>query len=303
MSIPDYQSIMLPFLKYMGDKQEHAVRDTIETLASEFNVTDAEQRELLPSRRAPLFRNRVGWAQTYLKKAGLVKLPRRGFCQITPRGLEVLQENPPEINVNFLKRYSEFVEFRTRRPKEEGDSPEVEGDGTSTPEESIEISYRIIRDDLVSELLTRTKDCSPSFFERLVVDLLVKMGYGGTRRDAGEAVGRSGDGGIDGIIKEDRLGLEIIYIQAKRWENTVGRPEIQKFVGALQGQRARKGVFITTSDFTKEAVNYVSQVETKVILIDGEQLAQLMIDHHLGVSTVSSYEIKKADSDYFAEED
>ena len=303
MPIPNYQSTMLPLLKYVGDGRMHSFQDIVETLSSEFSLTDAERRELLPSGRQEIFRNRVGWARTYLVKAGLVmKGPERGFIQITQRGRKVLQENPPKINVDFLKRYPEFVEFRTPRKKNGGGSSGGQTGDPSTPEETMEISYQIIRDNLESELLTRAKGSSPGFFERLVVDLLVKRGYGGTRRDAGKAVGGSGDGGIDGIIKEDRLGLEIIYIQAKRWENTVGRPEIQKFVGALQGHRARKGVFITTSDFTKEAVEYASQVETKVVLIDGEQLAQLMIDHHLGVSTVSSYEIKKADSDYFVED-
>lgn len=300
MAIPDYQSIMLPLLKFAGDKNEHSLREAITYLATVFKLTLDEQKELLPSGKQPTFDNRVGWARTYMEKAGLLEKPRRAFFKITSRGLEVLSANPEEINVQFLEQYEEFIEFRqvkkTKPDKEEPSKTIVE-----TPEEALEAAHQTLKDGLSSELIQTIKQCSPEFFERLVIDLLVKMGYGGSRKEAGQAVGKSGDGGIDGIIKEDRLGLDIIYIQAKRWEGIVGRPEIQKFAGALQGNRARKGIFITTSGFTKEALGYVSQIDTKIILIDGEKLADLMIEHNIGVTPLSIYEVKRLDSDYFEE--
>lgn len=303
MAIPDYQSIMLPLLRYAGDQEEHSLRESIEALADEYNLTDEERRELLPSGRQSVFDNRVGWARTYMKKAGLLESTRRGFAKITSRGMEVLSSNPAKINKNFLMEFDEFVEFQNYRRdigSDGGNQPSISDD--QTPEELMETAYERVKDDLADDLLDKVKSCSPTFFERLVIDLLVKMGYGGTRRDAGQAVGRSGDGGIDGIIKEDRLGLDIIYIQAKRWEGTVSRPEIQKFAGALQGQRARKGIFITTSSFSREAQDYASSIETKIILIDGETLTQLMVDFNVGVSLANSYEIKRIDQDYFTEE-
>jgi restriction system protein len=299
MAIPDYQSIMLPLLKLAGDRQEHSLREVIEALADEFYLTDEERKELLPSGRQATFDNRVGWARTYLKKAGLLESTKRGYFQITERGLDVLKQNPPEIDNAFLRQFPEFIEFQTPRDKKR---IEQDVSDTQTPEEEIEAAYQGVRQELVTELLQTIGSCSPAFFERLVIDLLVKMGYGGTRKDAGQAVGRSGDGGIDGIIKEDRLGLDIVYIQAKRWDNPVGRPEIQKFAGALQGQRARKGIFITTSAFTQSAQDYVSRIDSKIVLIDGNTLAQLMIDYNIGVATVTSYELKRVDSDYFTEE-
>ena len=300
MAIPDYQSCMLPLLKYYGDGQGHTLREAVDALAKEFNLTDEERRERLPSGQE-IFDNRIGWARTYMKKAALIESPKRGVNRITPRGFEVLKQKPQRIDVNFLMQYKEFQEFRAiKHPKVTEDSGVELND--KTPEESLEIAYERIQSDLAAELIQRLKTCSPSFFERLVVEVIVKMGYGGTRQDAGKAIGRSGDGGIDGIIKEDRLGLDAIYIQAKRWENVVGRPEIQKFVGALSGHHAKKGLFITTSYFSSDAADYVSRIDAKVVLIDGDTLAQLMIEHNVGVSTTNTYEIKKVDSDYFAEE-
>lgn len=298
MNIPDYQSIMLPLLAFAGDKEEHSIREAIEALADKFELTAEERKHLLPSGRQPAFDNRVGWARTYLKKAGLLKSPRRGYLQITDRGLAVLEQDPPEINYNFLMQFDEFVAFRTHKRDDDGKA-KVEDDDAQTPEEEIESAYQELRDALAAELLDTIKDNSPTFFEQLVIDLLVKMGYGGTRQDAGQAIGRAGDEGIDGIIKEDRLGLDIIYIQAKRWDNPVGRPEIQKFAGALQGQRASKGIFITTSAFTQAAWDYVGLINNKIILIDGEELAKLMIDYNVGVSVVATYELKQVDTDYF----
>ncbi len=301
MAIPDYQSVMLPLLRFASDNQEHSLRETIENLADHFNLTESERTELLPSGQQTTFVSRVGWAVTYTKKAGLLEATRRSHFQITERGLEVLQQKPTAINVKFLKQYPEFVAFQSKSKTLSKASniqspiPEVE----QTPEETIENSYQTIRDNLASELLKQIMECSPAFFEQLVVDLLVKMGYGGSRKDAGQAVGKSGDGGIDGIIKEDRLGLDLIYIQAKRWESSVSRPEIQKFAGALQGHHAKKGVFITTSDFSQSAIEFANKIESKVVLINGETLAKLMIDYNVGVSPTQLYELKSIDSDYF----
>ncbi|WP_254445252.1 MULTISPECIES: restriction endonuclease [unclassified Anabaena] len=303
VTIPDFQSIMLPLLQYASDGKEHSLRDAVTFLADIFNLSDEEKKGLLPSGQQTVFDNRVGWARTHLKKAVLLEYPKRGFFQITDRGKDVLIQNPSKINIKFLNQFSEHIEFLNSKKDNDKSEPEIPEISETTPHESIEFGYQKIRKELELELLNRVKSCSPDFFERLVVDLLVKMGYGGSRRDAGRAIGKSGDGGIDGIIKEDKLGLDIVYIQAKKWDNTVvGRPEIQKFVGALHGQRARKGVFITTSRFSQEAREYVSIIDSKIVLVDGQELAQLMIDNQVGVSTVSIYEIKKIDSDYFTDE-
>ena len=300
--IPDYQSIMLPLLKYAGDKNEHHIRDAIEQLANEFDLTEEESKELVPSGQQLTFDNRVSWAKTYLKKAGLVESPRRGYFRITERGVNVLEDRPDKINMKYLERYPEFTEFRNSSKSVSEESDDVQEYEESTPEELMGIGHRKLQNDLAYELLDNIKRCSPSFFERLVIDLLVKIGYGGSREDAGKAIGKSGDEGIDGIINEDKLGLDIIYVQAKKWENTVSRPEIQKFAGALQGQRAKKGIFITTSTFSKNAIEYTSVIDSKIVLIDGEQLAKLMIENGVGVSKIASYEIKKIDLDYFMED-
>lgn len=302
MAIPDYQSLMLPLMKLTSDGKEHSLKDATVTLAKEFNLTDVELAEMLPSARKTRFYDRVGWAGTYLRKAGLLSAPRRGWFQVTQRGIDVLKSSPERINVNFLEQFDEFLQFRERREKSTDIYDVPETGEPQTPEESIELAYLRIRQSLADEILQTVKNCSPSFFESLVIDVLVKMGYGGTRKDAGKAIGKSGDGGIDGIINEDRLGLDVIYIQAKKWENSVGRPEIQKFAGALQGQRARKGIFITTSTFTKEAQEFASKIDSKITLIDGETLSQLMIDYNVGVNLVASYELKRIDSDYFIDE-
>ena len=302
MSIPDYQSIMLPLLRYSGDGQEHSLRGTIAALAKEFDLTADELAEQLPSGLQAVFDNRVGWARTYLKKAGLLTAPRRGYAQITPRGLEVLAQEPEQIDVSFLMQFDEFADFRTRSEVKSDEKDVKETKEPRTPEEAIEAEYHRLREGLASELLDAIKQQPPDFFERLVIDLLVSMGYGGTRRDAGQAVGRSGDGGIDGTIKEDRLGLDVIYVQAKRWEGPVGSPDVQKFAGALAGQKAKKGVFLTTSTFSQAAREYAKLIDTKIVLIDGENLTQLMIDHGIGVTTTAAYEIKRIDTDYFSEE-
>jgi restriction system protein len=301
MAIPDYQTCMLPLLRFYGQGGERTNRESIDALAVEFELTDAERRVMLPSGVQGLFDNRVNWARTYLKKAALIVASKRGVHSVTKRGSEVLKSRPEKLDTAYLKQFSEFNDFRTLRRARQEDAESDFEQRPETPEELLESSYHRLRRELADDLLQRLKQCSPSFFEHLVVDVIVRMGYGGTRKDAGKAIGRSGDDGIDGIIKEDKLGLDAIYIQAKRWENTVGRPEIQKFVGALTGQRAKKGLFITTSEFSSDAEEYVGRIDAKVVLIDGESLAQLMMDHNVGVSTVASYEIKKVDSDYFSE--
>lgn len=304
--IPDYQSLMLPLLKLVSDKQEHKYRDLIENMATDFQVTDEERKELLASGNQAIFDNRVGWAKTYLKKAGLLDSPKRATFVITQIGLDTLKKNPDRIDAKYLRQFPAFLEFQnaSRNDNETKEEIIIVETNEQTPEENLDMAYQRIRKSLASELLNRVADLSPTFFERLVVELLVKMGYGGSIKDAGKAIGKSGDEGIDGTIKEDKLGLDIIYIQAKRWRpgNVVGRPELHKFVGALAGQGAKKGIFITTSNFTKEALEYTPKNETKIVLIDGEQLAQLMIDYNLGCTTQQIYELKKIDSDYFGEE-
>jgi restriction system protein len=302
--IPDYQSIMLPLLQFVSDGKEHKMRNVTDGLAIKFGVTEEEQKELLPSGVAPVFYNRTAWAKTFLKKACLIDSPKQGIITISKRGLEVLKNKPNFINVKFLKQFSEFVEFQTPKREDEIETETSEDQSIQTPEELLETAYQKIRKSLASELINKVVELSPTFFEKLVVELLVKMGYGGSLKDAGKAMGKSGDEGIDGTIKEDKLGLDIIYIQAKRWKpgNVVGRPELQKFVGALAGQGAKKGIFITTSNFTKEAIDYTPRNETKIVLIDGHQLAQLMIDYNIGCTLQQTYEVKKIDSDYFGEE-
>ncbi|MBI5438800.1 MAG: restriction endonuclease [Nitrosomonadales bacterium] len=304
MAIPDFQSLMLPLLRMLAGGREYSVQETVDLLALQYQLTEEEKSQLLPSGRSPIFYNRIAWAKAHLKRAGLIERPRRGYYKISEIGEKVLESSPAVINLRFLKQFPEYVAIRERE-EPSGESQQdstIFADQLETPEELIEDGAREIRRNLAEEILQRIKGCSPAFFERLVVELLVKMGYGGTRQDAGRAIGRSGDEGIDGVIHEDRLGLDVIYLQAKRWESVVGRPEIQKFVGALQGQRAKKGVFITTSDFTKEAVEYVRNIDNKVVLINGTLLANLMMDHNVGVSLAATYEIKKIDSDYFLEE-
>jgi restriction system protein len=304
--IPDYQSIMLPMLRVVEDGNEHRYRDLIEELASVFALSEAERREPLASGQ-PIFQNRVGWAKTYLKKAGLLDNPKRATIVITELGRQTLAKDLERIDTKYLRQFPAFLEFQTVSRIEVESNAEndaVSAIQEQTPEEQLEDAYQRIRKGLAVELLNRVVDMSPQFFEQLVVELLVKMGYGGSMNDAGRAIGRSGDEGIDGTIKEDKLGLDIIYIQAKRWRpgNVVGRPELQKFVGALAGQGAKKGIFITTSSFTREASEYTPRNETKIVLIDGEQLAQLMIDYNLGCNSQQVYELKKMDVDYFGEE-
>jgi len=303
MECPGYQEFMLPLLRLTADGDEHKVSAAAQTLADGFSLPPAQRAELLPSGQQTKLNNRVQWASTYLKKSGLLSSPRRGYLLITDLGRSILKENPSRIDNRFLRRFPEFLEFTRKRPASEevSDNDVVEVDN-ETPEETIDAAVRTMRSALAEDLLERIHKSRPQFFEQLVIDLLVAMGYGGSREDAGQAVGRSGDGGIDGIIKEDRLGLDAVYVQAKRWEATVGRPIVQAFAGSLGGHRARKGVLITTSSFSSDAREYVDRIEKRIVLVDGQQLTQLMIDHNIGVNLVASYSIKKVDSDYFDEE-
>ncbi|MCL4551964.1 MAG: restriction endonuclease [Candidatus Marsarchaeota archaeon] len=301
MPLPGYQDLMLPLLKIASDEQEHNLGEAIEALAVQFSLSDNDRKERLPSGVQPVFDNRVGWARTYLKKAGLLESTARGKFRITRRGLEVIESRPQRIDAKFLRQFPEFVEFqRSSRQKdpEQGKAADI----AETPEETLALSYQNLRGTLAADVLERVKNCTPAFFERLVVELLVAMGYGGSLQDAGKAIGRSGDGGIDGIIKEDKLGLDAVFLQAKRWEGSVGRPVVQGFAGSLEGHRARKGVLITTSQFSQDARDYIGRIEKRIVLIDGEMLAELMIDHNVGVSTVASYQVKKVDLDYFSEQ-
>jgi len=297
MSIPDFQSVMLPLLKLCSDGRERTNREALDALATEFSLTDQERTQMLPSGQQRVFDNRVGWARAHMKMALLLETSQRGVFHITERGKDVLSQKPDAINQHLLKQ---FPEYQAATVRTKSTAP-IADDSLQTPEEEIEVAYEALRQALSGELLTQLKASSPAFFEKVVVDVLVKMGYGGSLKDAGKAIGRSGDEGIDGIINEDRLGLDSIYIQAKKWEGTVSRPEIQKFAGALQGKRAKKGVFITTSDFSAGAQEFVSNIDSKIILIDGNHFASLMIDYGVGVATEAVYELKRIDSDFFTE--
>ena len=300
MPVPDFQSMTLPILELIADEQEHSQQDAVEYVAQRFSLSDEDRNEFLPSGQQRRLDNRVGWVRTHLTKAGLMEPTRMSHFRITKSGMEVLQGNPQKIDLAFLDQFPGHLEFRKKNRTTPSLRPSLDTTEQS-PKEAIETSYQRLREALAQELLDSIKGQSPSFFERLVVELLVAIGYGGSIKDAGQAIGKSGDGGIDGIIKEDKLGLDTIYLQAKRWESVVGRLEIQKFAGALMGQKARKGVFITTSTFTADARGYVMTIDSKIVLIDGKELAQLMIDYDIGVTRDSLYEVKKMNADYFAD--
>lgn len=307
--IPDYQTLMLPLLELLSDRKEHELQDLIKILSDKFNLTEEERNELLPSGNQEIINNRVGWARTYLKKANLLTSPRRATFKITDQGLEVLKKKPTKIDVKFLQGLDDFKEWQTSYQanyqnkkdnliNEESISEIEQG---RTPEELLDYSFQKLKEELALELIDKIKNCSPAFFERLVIDLLIKMGYGGSKKEAGQVIGKSGDGGIDGIIKEDRLGLDTIYIQAKKWENTVPVAQVRDFAGSLLSKKAKKGIFISTSNYPKGAYDFVDSIEPKIVLIDGKELAELMIQHNVGMATRSFYEIKKLDLDYFEE--
>ncbi|MDZ4722946.1 MAG: restriction endonuclease [candidate division Zixibacteria bacterium] len=308
MAIPTYDALILPLLKHYGDGKEKLLVEVGNILAQQFTLSPEEMIQRLPSGFESIFRNRVGWARTYLKKAGLIDRVSKGVFKITERGTNVLRENPSSIDRKYLMRFEEFQVFQAikgppSKKKRLEDITKGNSDTISqTPEELINSGIKEINDALVVEVLDRVKKSSPEFFEQLIVDLLIKMGYGGTQADAGRRIGRSGDGGIDGVIQQDKLGLDEIFLQAKRWENVVGRPIIQGFVGSLEGKKAHRGVLITTSSFTKDAEQYVETINKRVVLIGGNQLALLMLRYNIGIATKETYELKKIDEDYFSQE-
>jgi restriction system protein len=308
MPVPDFQTVMRPLLSLLDDGRERPVAELRSALAREFNLSAADLEEELPSGRAKTFANRVGWATTYLYRCRLLDRPRRSVYRITDRGREVLTNHPDRVDLSVLSQFEEFHEFRRPRNDPLGatvtDTAQVgAGPDDATPEERIAAAYEELRSAVAGELLDRVLEQAPDFFERLVLDVLSAIGYGGSLDNAAVRLGRTGDEGVDGVIREDRLGLDLIYVQAKRWQNTVGRPDIQRFVGALQGQRATKGVFITTSTFSADAIAYAEGVSPRVVLVDGRQLAGLMIDYGVAVTVDTRYELKKIDQDYFAAED
>lgn len=303
MAVPDFQSVMRPILHAIADGQVHSVANVLEEVCNHFHLTPEERQKRLPSGKQTVIKNRVGWARTYLKKAGLLSVPARGAIQITALGQKALEECPERVDVKYLKQFPAFVEFHSYTPAQKTEQGvAVNPDSDSTPDEQLAEAYQSLMESLADDVLTNLLQASPAFFEQVVVDLMLAMGYGGSQKEAGQATKATGDDGIDGIIKGDRLGLDTIYLQAKRWTNTVHRPEIDKFIGALTRQRARKGVFITTSDFSAGAREAAQGLDMKCVLIDGRELAQLMIEHNLGVAVQEVYEVKKIDSDYFNED-
>jgi restriction system protein len=303
MAVPDFQSLMRPLLEILADGKDHSIRSIRRDLANHFSLSQDDVDELIPSGRVTTLQNRVGWAATYLYRAGLIQRPRRAVYRIADRGREVLDANSHRVDLSVLSQFDEFEEFRHAKSAKGAEPATVGTADEQTPEERIDDAYRELRSALAGELIERVQDQTAEFFEQLVLDVLHAMGYGGRREDASERLGKTGDEGVDGVIREDRLGLDAIYVQAKKWSNTVGRPEIQKFVGALQGQKATKGVFIATSAFSPDAIEYADKVIPRVILVDGNELAQLMMEHDVGVATSNEYLLKRLDLDYFVIED
>jgi len=303
--VPDFQKIMLPLLKLLGDKEIHKTSELKLKIADHFKLSEVDRNEMLPSGTQLKLDNRVHWAISHLKHAGLLVYPSRGKCMITEEGMKVIS-NPPElINIKYLRNFTVFQQWQdeTKSNRRKVDNT-TEGESTQsviTPDESIENSYSELNRVLRAEIIEKIKSCSPRFFEQLVIDLLLKMGYGGSKIEAGEVLGKSNDGGIDGLIKEDRLGLDTIYVQAKKWENVVPVSQVRDFAGALLSKKAKKGIFIATSSFPNSAKQYVAAIEPRIVLIDGEQLAELMIEHDLGVSIQRTIAIKKLDLDYYEE--
>lgn len=300
MANPGFQEYMRPILEYLNDRNEVHRGAIAEDIAQILKLSAEDKMQKLPSNMEPIYLNRIGWAITYLKKAGLLDSPKRSLFAITEEGRTALKSTKGAINSKFLRRYPSFLEFQTASKKSTIIEPNDNNIEERTPEEIFQEQYKKMRSAVCADLLSKIIEQTPSFFEKLIVDLLLAMGYGSQRHDAGKVLGQSGDGGIDGIINEDKLGLDVIYLQAKKWNrnNLVGRPEIQRFVGALSGQKAKKGIFITTSAFTKEASDY-NPHDISLILIDGNRLVELMFEYNVGVSSKQKFEIKAIDNDYF----
>lgn len=311
MPIPDYQSLMLPVLR-LAAEGETRVPDAAEKLADELGLTAAEREEMLPSGRQRILHNRIHWAKFYITKAGLIESPGRGRFVASAEGSTLLATNPAGINVDTLKAYPAFAEFyasstagsRTTNAAPGSAGETIDAGSSATPEEQIDAAQGVLHQALKADLLQRILAQSPAFFERAIVDLLVGMGYGGSHESAARRLGKTGDGGIDGVIDEDRLGLDRIYVQAKRYAPHVSvvRPEVQGFLGSLVGVGASKGVFVTTSSFSTPATDFVQHLPQRIVLIDGDRLADLMIEHGVGIRVARSVEVKRLDEDFFVEE-
>ncbi|WP_259399185.1 restriction endonuclease [Pseudoalteromonas sp. SG43-7] len=309
MTVPNYQAFMQPLLQVLKLHYPQSLKlsEIDSQVYSLLQLTVQELKQRIPSGKQTYAYHRLGWAKTYLVQAGLIEQPKRAFCKITQKGLVAIESGEP-INNQYLSKFAAFIDFKTRskdesEPAQANSTSIVSNNSDKTPEELIEAAIDTLNTNLTDEILKAILAASPVFFENLVVDLMLAMGYGGSRKDAGQATQYTQDGGIDGVIKEDKLGLEMIYLQAKRYTNkTVGRPDIQAFAGALDMHRAKKGVFITTSSFSKDALEYVSMIEKRIVLVDGAQLTELMLTHNLGVSTKHIFEVKALDSDYFMED-
>lgn len=302
MAVRGYQEFMLPLLKLAASGPEHTLSEALTSLALQLRISAEDQERMLPSGVQTQYKNRVSWALTYLTKSLLLEKTGRGKFKIAPRGLEVLSSSPAAIDNRFLDQFPEYQAFKTKKktqPEETISESNLDTVADITPDEQLDIAYRELRETLADELLTRVRKVTPKFFEQLVVDVLVAMGYGGSRLDAAQVVGKSGDNGIDGVIKEDRLGLDMVYVQAKRYEADIGPAAIREFVGSLGEHKANKGVFITCGGFTSGAREAAAKAHFRIVLIDGDQLAEYMIDHGVGVADHKSFTVKKLDSDYF----
>lgn len=300
MAIPTYEEFMFPILQFLADTQEHSKKEIVMEMVNFFNLTQTQLNDVL-SHGEPRYKNRIGWALTYLKKAGLIENTKRAHFKITDDGIDIVDRKVSNLNASYLQRYASFLEFLGGSYNKKNDNVDAFLKEPATPLENIISSFEIIKKNVCDELLAKIFEQSSDFFEQIVIDLVVAMGYGGSTEDAGQATKRTKDEGIDGIIKEDKLGLGVVYLQAKRWQkgSIVGRPEIQKFVGALAGQGAKKGIFITTSSFSQEALNYRPRNDTSIVLIDGQKLVDLMYEYNIGISIEKKFEVKKIDGDYF----
>jgi restriction system protein len=304
MSIPDFQTLMKPVLEIFKDQKEHHVSEVREKISKDFDLTEEDMNQLLPSGASKVFNNRVAWSIAHLKMSELLESNKRSYYQITQSGLDLLKKGLARIDLGVLRTIPAYIEKKENWGKNDTiEQNDTHDQSEKTPDELIEEGYERIKFEISNEILSIVKSCSPQFFERLVLDVLIKLGYGGSNSNQAQLLGKSGDDGVDGVINEDKLGLDVIYIQAKRWEGQVGQPEIQKFAGALQGQRAKKGIFITTSNFSKPALEYVEKIDNRIILIDGKRLSELMIENNVGVSVKKVYSLKRIDTDYFVEEE
>jgi restriction system protein len=301
--IPDYQTLMLPVLDVVRDR-EMSTKDAVSALADKFQLSEEERENLLPSGRQRTFDNRVNWAKTYLKQAGLVRYPKRGFYIATEEGKKALNKNPERIDNNFLRQYDAFLEFQARKGPQSADNKTEQGsvdDTDATPDEILRAAHKSINETTAADLIDRVRQSTPQFFESLIIELLLAMGYGGTTEDAARSLGQSGDNGVDGVIDQDPLGVDQIYVQAKRYAegNNVGSGDVRDFFGALNLKKAQKGLFFTTSAFSPAAIQTGRDLGMRIVLIDGKQLARLMIRYNVGCRDEEVLHIKKIDEEFF----